>query len=318
MNTGNNILNTVSHKIAFVVPTMDRKEDICFMLKSIERQTVLPNQIIIVDGGYNPIPDIVNEFSKLNIDYIRVFPPSLARQKNEGVKIINDNITLVGFLDDDLELCPDAIEKMIAFWDNAPSTYGGAAFAITNSDRKVGAVRKLFGMDSNNLGEVLSTGFVSMLDNPRITTDVSWLYGGATVWKRKVLEEFKYDEWFKGSGYMEDIDFSFNIGGSYSLIILSEARVNHHHHPIRRDRYYILGEWQIINRLYFVRKYKHRGLSIFKAWLSSFILFILNMAASILKLDYDRFRLTLGNIAGIFLSIFKKNVQISGHLKSIK
>ncbi len=147
MNTGNNILNTVSHKIAFVVPTMDRKEDICFMLKSIERQTVLPNQIIIVDGGYNPIPDIVNEFSKLNIDYIRVFPPSLARQKNEGVKIINDNITLVGFLDDDLELCPDAIEKMIAFWDNAPSTYGGAAFAITNSDRKVGAVRKLFGMD---------------------------------------------------------------------------------------------------------------------------------------------------------------------------
>jgi len=28
--------------------------------------------------------------------------------------------------------------------------------------------------------------------------------------------------------------------------------------------------------------------------------------------------LTLGNIAGIFLSIFKKNVQISGHLKSIK
>ena len=305
-------------KISFIIPTMDRELDLHILLSSIVKQTHQPDQIIIVDGSFVEIKHIIKEFPSLNIDYVRVFPPSLAKQKNAGVKKVKDNITLVGYLDDDLELYPDSVEKMLSFWKGASKNVGGAAFAIVSGERKIGGLRKLFGLDSDRPGKVLSNGFVSTLDDPIETVNVDWLNGGATVWRREVINNHKYDEWFKGSGFMEDIDFSFNIGGSYSLIILSEARVNHHHHPIRRDRYYILGEWQIINRLYFVRKYKHRGLSIFKAWLSSFILVILNMAASILKLDYDRFRLTLGNIAGIFLSIFKKNVQISGHLKSIK
>ena len=142
------------HKIAFIVPTMDRKDDLCVMLKSLENQTRIPDQVIIVDGSYKEIQHITKEFSMLNIDYIRIFPPSLSRQKNAGVKKVNDGITLVGYLDDDLELYPDAVEKMILFWDKAPIKYGGAAFAVKNIDRKVGSIRKFFHIDSDIPGQV--------------------------------------------------------------------------------------------------------------------------------------------------------------------
>jgi hypothetical protein len=117
---------------------------------------------------------------------------------------------------------------------------------------------------------------------------------------------------------MEDIDFSFNIGEKYQLVLLSEAKTEHHHHPIRGDRYYLLGKWQIVNRLYFVRKYKHRGLSMSKAWMANFILILLNLSVGLIRLDYNRLRLTLGNIIGVFISITSKDTQISGHLKSVK
>jgi glycosyltransferase involved in cell wall biosynthesis len=305
------------HKIAFVVPTMDREKDLRVMLGSLARQSHQPDQIVVVDGSYVEIQHVIDEFPSLKIDYVRVFPPSLSKQKNAGVERVNDDITLVGYLDDDLELYPDAIEKMINFWNKAPNEYGGAAFAIVGGERKVGGLRKLFGLDSDVPGMVLSNGFVSMLDDPKETIEVDWLNGGATVWRREVIKKYSYDEWFQGSGFMEDMDYSFNIRERYRLVLLSDACTEHHHHSIRGDRYYLLGKWQIINRLYFVRKYTHRGLSVFDAWTASFSIILVNLAAGMSRLDYNRVRMALGNIIGIFISMVKKDAQIMGHLKRI-
>jgi glycosyltransferase involved in cell wall biosynthesis len=305
------------HKISFIVPTMDREDDLYIMLKSLERQTVLPDQVIIVDGGYNKVEYMINKFILLKIEYIRIFPPSLAKQKNAGVEKVANDATLIGYLDDDLEFYPDSVENMLKFWDSAPDEYGGAAFAVTNIDRKVGTVRKILNIDSDQPGKVISNGFVSMLDNPIKTTDVDWLYGGATVWAAEVIKNYQYDEWYKGSGFMEDIDFSYNIRENFSLIVLADACVKHHTHPIRGDRYYLLGKWQITNRLYFVRKYVDRGLSITNAWIASFSIILVNLLAGIVKLDYDRIRMSMGNIVGIIISLNNKDVQIVGHLKRI-
>ena len=41
----------VNHKIAFIVPTMDREKDLQVLLDSLELQSHKPDQIIIVDGS---------------------------------------------------------------------------------------------------------------------------------------------------------------------------------------------------------------------------------------------------------------------------
>lgn len=204
---------------------------------------------------------------------------------------------------------------MLIFWSGASDEYAAAAFAVPTCKRKVGVLRKFLGLDSDIVGKVLKNGFVTMLDDPEKTVEVEWLYGGATVWRREIFDKYQYDEWFKGSGYMEDIDFSYTVGGEYRLILLADAITEHHFHPILKEKYYLLGKWQIINRLYFVRKHVDRGLSIILAWVASFSIILVNLLAGILNLDYNRIRMALGNIAGIFISIGNKDKQISGYLK---
>ena len=138
----------MENKIAFVVPTKDREKDLRLMLSSLVCQTRIPDQIIVVDGSDPEIKFVINEFNELPIDYIREFPPSLSKQRNAGIEKLHSDITLAGYLDDDIVLESDAVENMLAFWDEADTGYGGAAFCITNAKSPAGTgIKQLFFLD---------------------------------------------------------------------------------------------------------------------------------------------------------------------------
>ena len=102
-------------KLAYVIPTKDRPDDLRVLFASLQKQTVFPNQVIVVDGSEPNIKYVCDEYSELPINYVRCYPPSLAKQRNAGMKCLDDAITHAGYLDDDLELDEDATEKMIDF-----------------------------------------------------------------------------------------------------------------------------------------------------------------------------------------------------------
>src|SRR5688572_15871486 len=115
------------HKIALVVPTKDRPDDLRKMLASLETQTRKPDQLIVVDGSEPEVRFVVEEFAAaLAPDYVRVFPPSLARQRNAGMNAVRPEITLAGYIDDDIVLEPEAVRCMLDFWDAAGPDVGGA------------------------------------------------------------------------------------------------------------------------------------------------------------------------------------------------
>ena len=302
------------HKIAFVVPTKDRPDDLRRMLASVAAQTRVPDQLVVVDGSDPVVRHVVDEFPQLRTDYVRVFPPSLAKQRNAGMQALRADITLAGYLDDDIVLEPDAVERMLAFWDRAAPEFGGAAFSITNAPMPnwVG-VKSLFGLDGRQPGRVLASGCVSTLGAQPHDTEVEWLCGGATVWRREVVDRYPYDEWFSGTGYLEDVDFSFNVGGRYRLMLVAGARLAHYSPPVRPDRQFLLGRWQVANRMYLVRKYRARGLSPVRAWIASLALAALNTVFALRNREYwDRAR---GNWAGIADELRGRRAQLGGFLK---
>ena len=73
-----------TNSIAFVVPTKDRPHDLRRMLKSVQDQSVHPDQIVIVDGSTNPVADVASEFPDLKIEYVRCYPPSLSNCPLQG------------------------------------------------------------------------------------------------------------------------------------------------------------------------------------------------------------------------------------------
>lgn len=306
----------ISHRIALVIPTKDRPDDLRRMLASLAAQTRRPDQVVVVDGSEPAVREVVDECVSLPIEYVRVFPPSLARQRNAGMQRLTRDITLAGYLDDDIVLEADAVLRMLEFWERAGDDIGGAAFTITNNPQPGAlSLKQMFSIDHAHPGRVLPSGFASSITPQTADLETEWLYGGATVWRRSVIESYPYDEWFVGTGYMEDIDFSYTVGARYRLLVVAAARLAHYSRPVRADRQRLLGKWQIVNRMHVVRKHRARGLSVPAAWRASFGLFLLNLAAAIVRRRRDPWNRALGNAAGIVSELFGRREQIGGHLK---
>jgi glycosyltransferase involved in cell wall biosynthesis len=304
------------HALALVVPTKDRPEDMRTLMQSLRQQTRKADQLIVVDGSDPDIRRVIDEFPDLQIDYVRVFPPSLSKQRNAGMARLNRAITLAGYLDDDIVLEPDAIESMLGFWESADDDIGGASFNIVNAPmpNKV-FVKRWFGIEDRVPGKLLKSGCPTTLGPQDRNIETDWLCGGATVWRRSIVESYKYDEWFVGTGFMEDVDFSFKVKERYRLFLISSARLAHYMSPVRPERQYLLGMWQILNRMYLVRKYRHRGLSVWRAWVAHIGLLMLNVGQAMLKGDIEYLSRARGNFAGILILLRGETRQVGGFLK---
>jgi len=253
-------------RIAFIVATKDRATELRRMLESLARQSHLPDQVILVDGGVSPVQGIEQEFAPLRIDYLRCIPPSGTRQRNEGLKWVRPEITVIGFLDDDIVLEKDTLYEMMRFWEEAPEDTGGAAFNLINHPplfalqlKSLPFVERL-GLYSKQKGVVLPSGFHTMIGQVPRTMFVSWLPTTAVTWRRIVFNTFQFDEWFEGYSYLEDLDFSYRVGKKLRLAVVGSAGYCHYPAPTGRGSGYEFGKREVRNRVFFVRK--HSELSV--------------------------------------------------------
>ena len=302
--------------LAFVIPTKDRGEDLRRMLRSLVSQTRLPDQVIVVDGSGVEVSWCVAEFPELKIDYVRLLPPSLSAQRNAGMAMLRAEITHAGYLDDDVVLEINAVFEMASFWGGAGLDVGGAAFNVVNDAGSIpSALMQRIGVWSVGVGSVAPSGLVCEVGRVNIDIESDWLCGGATVWRREVIEAYSYDNWFQGTGFMEDVDYSYRVRERYRLFVLAAARLAHFTLPVRPDRQFLFGKWQVVNRMHIVRKYRHRGLSLRKAWGASLLLLVSNSVRGILYRQSGLWDRGLGNMAGIVSELRGGSEQIGGFIK---
>lgn len=288
--------------LSIVVCTKDRPEDLRRLLISIVDQTLSPNKIIIVDGSDEPVKAVVDQFKNLEIDYITVRPPSLPRQRNVGISHLEQSTEWVGFLDDDLILEKDSFEKIVESINGFNSTkeLGGISMMITNvPEAPYSSLRGFFLLDHKEDGHFTASACPGMLRKIKDTIEVQWLSGGVTFWSKKVLDEFSFDEWFAGTGYMEDVDFSYSVSKKYSLAYCGTSRCEHFQHPVAKRKMYTLGVWQITAWWYFIKKFGDFN-PIATIWSMLGLTFI-NFTKGLLNPNSHRFNKSLGNLKGLAL-----------------
>ena len=302
--------------LAFVIPTKDRGEDLRRMLRSLVSQTRLPDQVIVVDGSGVEGSCCVAEFPELRIDYVRLLPPSLSAQRNAGMAMLRAEITHAGYLDDDVVLELDAVYEMASFWGGAGLDVGGAAFNVVDgASSGSSALSWRSTVAGAGLGSIAPSGVVRELGEVQVNLETDWLCGGAQIWLREVIDNYSYDNWFQGTGFMEDVDYSYGVRERYRLFVVAAARLAHFTPPVRPDRQFLFGKWQVVNRMYIVRKYRHRGLSLLKAWGATLLLLVSNSVRGILYRQSGLWDRGLGNMAGIVSELRGGSEQIGGFLK---
>ncbi len=295
----------MSHNLAIVVPTVGRCDELRKMLQSVAQQTRRPEQVIIVDeaGEGNAL---AKEFPLLSIS-VSTFPRgSASAKRNLGMKRVAPKIDLIGLMDDDIVLEPQALEAALRFWEQAPGDLGGVSLNVLNDPPdfaprlKQSRLASWLGLYRTEKGKVLRSGFHVPLRNIKETIYVDWLPTYCVIYPKQVLETNSFDEFFVGYSYLEDLDFSYRIRKKYRLAVVAEARFSHYPSKVGRPQWYIFGKKEVINRLYFVSK--HPELSVSQCCFRLLVRTFITVLEGFGRLDTSPFKRVAGNLAGLAMA----------------
>jgi GT2 family glycosyltransferase len=294
-------------KIALIIATKDRPEELHNLLASVKAQSRTPDQVIIVDGGLLPAGRIIRGFNTLPTTYLNLSPPSAARQRNAGIDCTDPNVDFVGFLDDDVVLEAGSLEAMLSFWEKAPLNLGGAAFNHLNhppvdmNRLQTSRCSERLGLYGRRTGRVFPSGFQSMIGYTNRMEYTQWLPSTAVVWRKEVIRTHRFDEWFGGYSYLEDLDFSYRVGKAFGLAVAPEALYRHFPAPSGRGGGRVFGTREVLNRIHFVRKYPE--LSLWRCYLALMLRMLMSMSVGIRgHRPYDLER-AWGNLIGLITAL---------------
>jgi GT2 family glycosyltransferase len=292
----------VSMNLALVIATKDRPDDLRRLFQSLRAQTARPSQIVIVDASMEPVQPVIEEFADLRTTYLRYWPPSAAAQRNAGLKACDPAATLVGFVDDDATLEPRAVENMLRFWETADSTVLGASFNIRNYTLPSGqflkrsSIAERLGLYCSRPGAVAPSGWQTVMCELPANQFVEWLPSGAVVWRRGVFESARFDEFFSGYSYLEDLDFSYPLAKRGALVVVADAGYRHFPAAAGRVSARQFGRVEVRNRLFFVRKH---GLSLPRCYLGLAVRVSMTLLSGLFRFDMDCLRRAAGNVQGL-------------------
>ena len=107
------------------------------LLQSVQKQTVYPNEILIVDGSGNEETEWVlreHPFPNLNYFSVSTLHRGLTRQRNYGIERVGTDMEIVCFLDDDTVLEADYFEKLLQTYEIYPEALGVGGYIINETD----------------------------------------------------------------------------------------------------------------------------------------------------------------------------------------
>jgi GT2 family glycosyltransferase len=248
------------------------------LLKSVDIQTLYPNEILIIDGSTDDLTkEVIENHIFKNLIYYKVTPEErgLTRQRNYGISKVRQDIDIVCFLDDDTLLESNYFKYLIETYKNYPEALAVGGYImneikweqskkINNNEfyydgwvRKEGArfkLRKKLGLlDSTPPGWMpkFSNGrSVSFLPPSNKVYPVEQLMGGVSSYRKEVFKELSFSKYFEGYGLYEDADFSLRLAKKGKLFINTSARLEHHHAAEGRPNKFKYGKMVTRNGWY--------------------------------------------------------------------
>ena len=230
---------------SIIIPTYNRPKELTDCIQSIVEQTIKPDEIIVVDDGNLQELPLKNKCELLGIRYIyhKKKTRGLTGSRNVGIRLASGDILF--FLDDDTVLFSNYIEEIVRtyFFSSGAEVMGvGGVIANTKPLSLAHRLRRLsdflFLASSPKEGKILPSGFSADYGTTgfpiKKITDVDFLSGGVSSFKKEVFESFSFSEKYKGYGMGEDKDFSFRVARKFRLVVNPRAKLYHYESPKMR------------------------------------------------------------------------------------
>jgi len=252
--------------LSIIIPTKDRFEHLSKCVKSILNQTVLPDEIIIVDGSVHEnneerIRLLFDENTINTLVYIKT-EPNTNRQRNIGIS--KSSSELLTFLDDDTILDKNYIYYIKDFFNKYRNDNIGALNckildpeSSNNNLSKVSIgniIAKIFMLWCKGNGKFQLSGIPTVIDtNNNMIKKVDFIYGGNSTIPRYVFNYFLFDEHLPCKSQMDDDDFAFRVSRIFQNYWTPKAFLYHRTHYVNNNRY-AKSKSFIINHFYLKNK----------------------------------------------------------------
>ena len=250
--------------LSAVIPTFNRPRLLQRTLDSLAAQSVLPKQLIVIDGSPGEDTRMVIEAwaesmgSHCEVVYQRAFRLGAAVQRNQGVAAASQ--PFIWFFDDDILFEADCVERLWAAIKEGEAL-GGVNAMITNQryttpGRVTRALFRLLDGKSRDsyagkcIGPALN---ILPEDNPNLpdVVPVEWLNTTCAVYRREALPSPPFDSHFTGYSFMEDVALSLTVGKKWKLRNARTARIYHDSQPAEyKSNQSALARMELINRHY--------------------------------------------------------------------
>jgi GT2 family glycosyltransferase len=323
-----------------IICTYMRPHALLKLLHSVDKQTLYPNEIIIIDGSLNSeTKNVLNQNPFKNINYFLVSDENrgLTKQRNFGIRKVNKSSQIICFLDDDVVLEKNYFEEILKTYSKYPQALGVGGY-INNEDKwykcppdykhtiknfefddwykKDGSrfiLRKRLGLDSN-----VKPGFLPSFSHGRSIGflppsgkiyQVEQLMGGVSSFRKEVFEKIQFSTYFEGYGLYEDADFTLRLSKFGNLFVNTNAKLAHYHDQQGRPNRFSYGKMVVRNGWYVWRvKYPNPSLKSRIKWNSITLLLILIRFTNIFTTLKPRQSFTefLGRFVGLLSLVFNK------------
>ena len=291
-------------KLAVVVPTKNRPNELRNFLSSLWQQEFLPDQLIIVDQS---VPSkTLNQEVEIKAKELEIKLSYLHDEEINGLvqakaaAIPYNECSIISFFDDDIVLKKDCLKEMYQAFISNPKLQAANGL-ILNAPRESIFRRVIFelthfGIYSDNRRKL----FYELIDkkkSERIPKKLNTLSGGLTFYRKEIFEKVPFDHKNKFHAY-EDKEHSIRLELSYpnSMYLIPGARIYHYHANLNRESDLIKVKNDNIEILKLFKKYKKEslfGIDLF------FLLFGLFFNAMIKAMKFKNFQYINNYFQGI-------------------
>ena len=253
--------------ISVIIPTKDRVSEVINCVRSILDQTMIPDEIIVVNGSRTDQlrPALEGCFGRTKqIRYIHT-EPGLTRQRNVGIR--NSSGGIIIFFDDDLLVDRNYVQEIFrVFSMDAGHKVGGVTGNVEVSypeiqqlyDRRIFRVlHQLFAifffLQRRGDGRFLPSGLCTIVNDPGRFAYVEYVSGCNMAFRREVFDEFLFDENIYSYMRGEDEDFGYRLSRKYRIVYTPYAKVKNNEVRFSKVRYENIRN-RIKNHFYLFRK----------------------------------------------------------------
>jgi len=224
---------------SIVIATFERPEELRTTLASLAAQTRPPVQVIVVDSSRDDRARQIALASPLPLRYERATKPSAAVQRNQGAALVTT--PLIAFMDDDVFIPPDSLEKICAvFEEDAGGETGGVAARIEGMQHRSprGLLRCYYRLQAGyrhptyggkHFGAAINC-LPTYTESEGDLIPADWLNSTCVFYRTPLFAREKFPE-FEGYSFLEDVHLSARVGRTHRLFFHRTAFYEHRDAP---------------------------------------------------------------------------------------